>query len=128
MRLSQHSGSRGFLEVYSSPDTGEELLRQGASTTRGLGTEEYDEATGYTTITFDYNTVGLPSKWYKPGEGVITRDVGQIRQVAVIVVDLSQDPPVLISFDGEVTVKGPHPEVFTDFDEWAAPICRALGA
>jgi hypothetical protein len=116
-------------QVFSSPDTGELLIFQSAHTYRTLAFEEYDEETGYTTITWDDSYIGLASKWYKPGEGVLMRDAGQLRGVGTAVVDFSNpDEPVLISLDEDVSVKGPHPEHFTEFDDFVAMVCAALGA
>jgi hypothetical protein len=116
-------------EVYFSPDTGERLIRQAAATYRGYSSEEFDEETMIATITYDDFYVGLPSKWFKPGEGVLLRDAGTLRALGTAVVDFSNpDEPVLISLDEEVMVKGPHPEWFLDFDEFVALGCEALGA
>jgi hypothetical protein len=115
-------------EVFSSPDTGERVIRKAAATYRGTSSEEFDEETMIATITYDDSYVGLPSKWFKPGEGVLLRDAGQLRAIGTAVVDFSNpDEPVLISLDEEVMVKGPHPEWFLDFDEFVALGCEALG-
>ena len=112
-----------------NPATGDTVIRKEAATFRGMGEEIFDEATQTVTINFEDMFVGLPSKWYKPGEGVILRDAGSVTFAGTVVLDVSNpDEPVLISIDETMTINGPHDELETDFDEVVDIICGAHGA
>ena len=112
--------------VFTSPDTGETLIRTDAATFRGQGEEVVDAEAETVTITFRDEYYGLPAKWSKPGEGTLLRDAGIAIFDGTVVLDVSGDEPVPIFFDETITTKGPHPELLeTDV---LAFICSSLGA
>ena len=111
--------------TFTSPDTGETLVRTDAATFRGQGEEVFDPDTQTLTITFRDEYYGLPAKWSKPGEGTLLRDAGIAVFDGTVVLDVSGPEPELVSFDEVITTKGPHPELDTDV---LAFICSALGA
>ena len=111
--------------VFTSPDTGETLIRMDGATVRAQGEEVFDPATETLTITFREEFYGLPAKWSKPGEGTLMRDAGIAVFDGTVVLDVSGPEPEVISFDETITTKGPHPELETDV---LAFICSALGA
>lgn len=111
-----------------NPATGDVVIRQEAATFRGMGVEVFDPETMTVTITFEDTFTGLPSKWMKPGEGLLWRDAGKVTFAGTIVLDVSGDEPELISFDETVDIKGPHPELTEDFEVLVGILCGALGA
>lgn len=111
--------------VFTSPETGQTLIRTDAATMRGQGEEIFDPVTETLTINFRDEFYGLPAKWSKPGEGTLMRDAGIAIFEGTVVLDVSGPEEELISFDETITTKGPHPELETDV---LAFICSALGA
>ncbi len=114
--------------TFWNPATGDVVIRQEAATFRGMGVETFDPETMTLTIEFEDTFVGLPSKYMKPGEGVLWRDAGQVTFKGTVVLDVSGEFPELISFEEDLEMKGPHPELTTDFDVLIGILCGALGA
>lgn len=117
-----HFGSTFY---FSSPDTGETLIRTDAATFRGQGEEVFDPIAETVTITFKDQFTGNPAKWRKKGEGVLLRDAGIAWFEGTVILDISGPFPVEIFFEETITTRGPHPELETDV---LAFICEALGA
>jgi hypothetical protein len=113
------------LTTFYSPETGETLIRTDAANFRSTGSEVFDPLTETLTIMFDDTFIGLPAKWSKPGEGVLLRDAGSVRFQGTVVLDVSEEEPVFVSFEEMRTIHGPHPELETDV---LSMICGALGA
>ena len=116
------------VTTYWNPATGDTVIRQEAATFRGKGVETFDPETMTLTIEFEDTFVGLPSKYMKPGEGVLWRDAGKVTFNGTIVLDVSGDEPELISIDETLDIKGPHPELTSDFEILIGILCGALGA
>lgn len=98
-------------------------LMAGAQTLDGTRTVNGDQFT----IDLEARHVGLPSQWRKSGEGVLLRDAGLIEVDVHVVLDISQDPPVLVTEDIEAqVVHGPHPEFDMTQQEFYDFVCGAL--
>ncbi len=117
-----------FTTTIWNPATGDTIIRKEAATFRGRGEEVFDPAAQTLTISFEDHFTGLPSMFYKPGEGLLWRDAGQAMFAGTVVLDVSGPEPELVSIEETVTLKGPHPELTTDGAELQAIYCGALGA
>lgn len=110
-----------------NPATGDTVIRKEAATFRGRGEEVFDPEAQTVTISFLDTFVGLPSMFYKPGQGLLWRDAGQAQFEGTLVLDVSGPEPELVSFEESISVKGPHPELTTEGDELVVIYCEALG-
>ncbi|MBW3665550.1 MAG: hypothetical protein KY469_20840 [Actinobacteria bacterium] len=118
IRLSVH-------ETLVNVATGEsvEHLMAGARSLDGTQTVDGD----HFVIDLEARHVGLPSHWRKSGEGVLLRDAGLVELDVYVVLDISQDPPELVTEEIEVqVVHGPHPELEMTQEEFFEFVCGAL--
>ena len=109
-----------FTTTIWNPATGDTVIRKEAATFRGRGQEVFDPVAQTLTISFEDRFTGLPSKFYKPGEGLLWRDAGQALFSGTVVLDVSGPDPELVSIEETNTLKGPHPELTTDGEELRA--------
>lgn len=86
--------------------------------------EILDETAGTLTIMFEDTVTGNPFKWLVPGEGVLIRDAGQVTFSGTVVIDLATGD--VISFDEEISIKGPHPGLDLSEEEILAIFCGAM--
>lgn len=120
IRLSVH-------ERLIAPSSGEVLHHHGAGAVSVDGTFTRDG--DRLVLDVERQHVGLPSMWRKSGQGVVLRDAGLAVLEVQVVLDVSQDPPVLVSsaFDTG-SVHGPHPQLEMTTEEFHGMLCGALSS
>lgn len=112
-------------ERLVGPSTGEVLHNRAAGTVTVQGTTTVDG--DQLVIDAEAQHVGLPSMWRKDGEGVLLRDAGLAVLDVHVVLDISQDPPALVTEEVEANVvHGPHPELGMSTEEFEEFLCGAL--
>ena len=113
--------------TWSDPQSGDTLVveRDAETFFQVPISETVDEQAGTLTLVYETTITGLPLKGIVPGEGVLLRDAGWIKELVTVVIDLATGE--VITVDGQfLDFRGPHPFAELTPAERDAVFCEAL--